>query len=330
MTGWLIGGFGPDAEGTAAGISLARPRADGVLEVTGLAAALESPSWLAVSGDHVYAALEVAGQVVSLRRTDDSLEVDGVAPAGGSLTCALAVAGGRLVATNYGDGVVSVIGLDAAGAVSGLEQTLTNDGHPRGPHPDQGNARAHAVLVTPDGALITLDLGTDQALIHRWRGRELVRVGEHAFPAGTGPRDIALHPSGRVVVLGELDGTVHLLDWDGELTERASTQLDGFEERTHAAAIAFSADGRYGYSSLRRAGRIATFELVDDDVVARGSVSAAGPWVRHLAVDGQLLHAAHQHTNELTTFGIGADGALSIVGSSPAPSPAFIMPLLDS
>ena len=79
MGDWLIGGFGPDAGGTAAGISLARPRADGVLEVVGLAAALESPTWLAVSGDHVYATLEVAGQVASLRRTDDGLEVDGVA-----------------------------------------------------------------------------------------------------------------------------------------------------------------------------------------------------------------------------------------------------------
>ena len=110
----------------------------------------------------------------------------------------------------------------------------------------------------------------------------------------------------------------------------ASTALDGFEPRTHAAAIVFSADGRFGYSSLRRAGRIATIEFTGDGVEARGSVSSEGPWVRHLAVDGELLHAANQHTNELTTFRIGADGALSLVGSSPAPSPSFIMPLLDS
>ncbi len=340
MGDWLIGGFGPDAGGTAAGISLARPGADGVLEVVGLAAALESPTWLAVSGDHVYATLEMSGQVASLRRTVDGLDVDGIAPAGGSLTSALAVAQDRVVAANYGDGVVGVIGLDETGAVTGLDQSLSNPGHLPGPHPDQGNARAHAVLVLRDGgsndAVITLDLGTDQALIHRWEHGEhkpsgLIRVGEHTFPAGTGPRDIALHPSGRLVVLGELDGTVHLLDWDGEqLSPVASVPLDGFGPRTHAAAIVFSPDARFGYCSVRRAGRIATVEFTGDRVEARGSVSSEGPWVRHLAADGDLLYAANQQTDELTTFRIAADGALSLVGSSPAPSPSFIVPLLDS
>jgi 6-phosphogluconolactonase len=325
---WLVGGYGPDSGGTAAGISLARPRSDGVLEVVGLAVALESPSWITVHGDHVYTALEAAGQVASLRRTEDGLELDGVAPAGGSFTCALAVSAGRLVAANYGDGVVGVIGLDDAGAVTGLIQALPNSGS--GPHPDQGNARAHAVFTTDDGAVITLDLGADQALVHRWRGDELVRLGEYRFPAGTGPRDIARHPSGRLVVLGELDGSTHLFDWaDDRLIPVASAGLDGFEPRAHAASIAFSADGRFGYSSLRGPGRIARVEFRADGLLAVGSVSAEGPWVRHLAVDGDLLHAANEKTTELTTFRVGADGDLAVVGATPAPSPTFLAPLLE-
>lgn len=325
---WLVGGYGPDLGGRAAGISLAKARPDGMLEVVGLAAALESPSWIAVHGDHVYAALEAAGQVVSLRRTGTGLEIDGTASAGGSLTCALAVAGRRLLAANYGDGIVGVVGLNAAGAVTELVQSLPNTGS--GPHPDQENARAHAVFETDDHAVISLDLGTDQALIHRWGADGLERVGEYRFPAGTGPRDIARHPSGRLVVVGELDGSVHLFDWlDDGLSPVASVAVDGFVPRTHAASIVLSADGRFGYTSLRRAGLIARVEFTADGLRAAGSVSAQGPWVRHLAVDGDLLHAANQHTDELTTFRIGADGSLTPVGASPAPSPTYLAPLLE-
>lgn len=325
---WLIGGYGPDSRGTAAGISLAKRGADGVLEVVGLAAALESPSWITVHGDHVYAALEAAGRVVSLRRTASGLELDGSAPAGGGDTCALAVVNRRLLAANYGNGVVGVIGLNASGAVTDLLQTLENRGS--GPHPDQSGARAHAVFAPDPGAVITLDLGTDEALIHRWGAEGLERVGAYRFPPGTGPRDIARHPSGRLVVVGELDGSVHLLDWaDGALSAVASTVVDGFAPRTHAAAIAFSPDGRFGYTSLRRAGRIALVEFTGDGLRAAGSVSAEGPWVRHLAADGDLLHAANEHTGELTTFRIGADGSLTHVGASPAPSPTYLAPLLE-
>lgn len=325
---WLVGGYGPDSDGRAAGISLAKTRPDGVLEVVGLAAALESPSWITVHGDHVYAALEAAGQVVSLRRTGTGLEVDGTASAGGSVTCALAVSHRRLLAANYGDGTVGVIGLNAAGAVTELLQALPNTGS--GPHPDQENARAHAVFATDDHAIISLDLGTDQALIHRWGAEGLERVGEYRFPAGTGPRDIARHPSGRFVVVGELDGSVHLLDWaDGVLSPVASLVVDGFEPRTHSASIVFSGDGRFGYTSLRRAGRIARVEFTADGLRSAGSVSAEGPWVRHLAVDGDLLHAANEETDELTTFRIGADGSLTPIGASPAPSPTYLAPLLE-
>lgn len=330
MADLLIGGYGPDSGGEAAGISLARSGPDGVLEVVGLAAAVESPSWLLVHGGRVYAALEVAGQVASLRRTATGLELDGVVAAGGDYTCSLVLSGGRLLAANYGNGVVGVLGLDASGAVTGLVQTLENEGS--GPHPDQGNARAHAVYEAENGLVISLDLGTDQALLHRWRDGLLVRVGEHRFPAGTGPRDIARHPSGRLAIVGELDSTVHLFELDGDaLVPIGSAKLEGAAsaEKVHAAGLVFSPDGRFGYVSLRGPGLIGRVEFTEDGLRAAGSFDAGGPWVRHLAVEGDLLHAANQHTNELTTFRIGADGDLVIVGATPAPSPAFIAPLLE-
>ncbi len=75
----------------------------------------------------------------------------------------------------------------------------------------------------------------------------------------------------------------------------ASLVLDGFAPGMNCAAIAITPDGRFGYFSLRGGGLIAAVEFTDDGLRAAGSCSAEGPWVRHLALEGDLLHAANQH-----------------------------------
>ena len=108
---------------------------DGVSRWSALDAALESPSALLAHGDHLYAVIEGPGEgfVQSWRRTGTVLELDGVAPAGGTFACDLAVFEGRLIVTNYGNGVLGVVGLDAAGAVTTLLQAIPGPGAEPGP-----------------------------------------------------------------------------------------------------------------------------------------------------------------------------------------------------
>ena len=315
MTDWLTGSYGPDMGGSGAGIVAMRSRADGTLEVADTLDGTPSPSALLAHGDHVYTVIEgpAEGYVQSWRRTGTALELDGRAPSGGSLPCNLVVYEGRLIATNYGDGVLGVIGLDAAGAVTTLQQAIPGP-VATGPHPDQGNSRQHAAFVTDDGVLVTLDLGADELLLHRIEGDELVRYDAFALPKGTGPRDIARHPSGLIVVLGELDATMHLLSWGTVSVNPGFTLLSSVQlpqvEREHAAALAFSDDGHFAYTALRRSDRVAVVHLDVD--AARLSfvdvVPGGGAWGRHLAVDGDLLHVANQVSNEVTSFRIGTDG----------------------
>jgi 6-phosphogluconolactonase (cycloisomerase 2 family) len=337
MAEWLVGSYGPDSGGTGAGIVAMRSRADGTLEVVSTVDDTPSPSALFAHGDHLYAVLEGPGKgaVQSWRRTGTALEPDGRASSGGELPCNLVVYEGRLIAANYGDGTLGVIGLDAAGAVTALQQAIPGSGPVPGPHADQGNSRQHAALVTDDDVLVSLDLGSDQLHLHRLAadhrgGEEVVRVDAFDLPRGTGPRDIARHPSGLFVVLGELDSTMHLLSWGGletGFTHLASVQLPRVE-REHAAALAFSEDGRFAYTSLRRSDRVAAVAV---DAAARTltlveAIPGGGSWGRHLAVDGDLLHVANQLSNEVTTFRIGADGIpIQLAPGTAVGSPSFLL-----
>ena len=331
MTDWLVGSYGANMGGTGAGIVAMRSSADGTLEVVSTVDATPSPALLLTHGDHLYAVLEspVDGYVLSWRRDGTRLELDGRVTSGGSSACALVVYEGRLIVTNYGDGVLGVIELDAAGAVSTLLQAIPGPTGEPGLHPDQANSRQHAVLVTDDNVLVSVDLGADELLLHRVEDGEVVRYDAFPLPKGTGPRDIARHPSGLIVVLGELDATMHLLSWQNGFALRSSVQLPQVE-REHAAALAFSADGRFAYTSLRRSDRVAVVHIDVDD--ARLSfvdvVPGGGSWGRHLAVDGDLLHVANQVSNEVTSFRIGADGVpVQLAPGTPIGSPTYLLRL---
>ena len=188
-----------------------------------------------------------------------------------------------------------------------------------------------------DDVLVTLDLGADELQLHRIApngngGNEVVRYDAFALPKGTGPRDIARHPSGLIVVLGELDATMHLLRWNNLSVNPGFTHLSSVQlpqvDREHAAAIAFSTDGHFVYTSLRRSDRVAVVHIDVDaatlsfvDVVPGG-----GSWGRHLAVDGALLHVANQLSNEVTSFRIGTDGIpVQIAPGTPIGSPAYLL-----
>ncbi len=333
MTDWLAGSYGLDMSGLGDGIVALRSRIDGVLEVVGVVDATPSPSALLSYGDHLYAVIEGPGEgfVQSWRRSGTALELDGRASSGGSMPCNLAIFEGRLVAANYGDGALGIIGLDAAGAVTTLQQAIPGPTGDPGPHPDQGNSRQHAAFVTDDNVLVSLDLGADELQLHRLENDEVVRYDSFALPKGTGPRDIVRHPSGLIVVLGELDATMHLLSWDP--TRATFALLDSVEmprvHREHAAALAIGPGGRFVYTSLRRSNRLAWVEV---DSVARtlryaGAMDGGGEWGRHVAIDGSFLYVANQVSNEVSSFILDLDDGTPVEASRRAAigSPTFLL-----
>jgi 6-phosphogluconolactonase (cycloisomerase 2 family) len=323
-----VGGYTDDMNGSAEGIVLLLVAEDGSLEDHGIAVAAESPSYLAQSGDTIYAVSEGAAAVSAYRIAGNELHFLGMQSTAGPLPCAVTVLGDRvaLAVACYGDGSLDVHPIAPNGALAKTVQSLRGLG--KGTRINQDGPHAHATLHVDATTVLSTDLGTDDIYIHTLSGDLLSRVGAVKLPAGSGPRDLLLHPSGVIVVVSELSHELFLLTRNGlEFTVSGSLKLPGAEEGDHAAGLALSADNRFLYSALRGSDTIAIVELSADakTLKAVGSVSCGGGWPRHLVVDGNRLRVANQLTNSIVTFAIGPDGMPTKESSLLAHSPTYLL-----
>jgi 6-phosphogluconolactonase len=323
-----VGGYTDDMNGSAEGIGILTVAADGSLENHGIAVAAESPSYLTKSGDLVFAVSEAAGAVTAYRVAGNELHFLGLQATAGTVPCALAVLGDRvaLAVACYGDGTVDIHPIAPNGSLGKTAQSLRGAG--KGTRINQDGPHAHAILQLDEGTVLTTDLGTDDVYVHTRAGDLLTRVGSIKFPAGSGPRDLLSHPSGVVLVLAELSNEVFVLARNGlEFSIAGSVGLPGSEEGDHAAALAISADARFGYSALRGSDTIAVFGISADGraLAPVGTVGSGGGWPRHLVLDGDRIRVANQLTNSVVTFSIGADGMPTKESSLSVPSPTYLL-----
>src|SRR3989475_5701593 len=171
---------------------------------------------------------------------------------------------------------------------------------------------AHSIL--PDASnrrVVALTLGNDLVNVFRFDAATgmlapgsppSVRVKEKA-----GPRHFAFHPNGKLVyVLGELDASVYVFDYDaatGQLKEKQSISAlpPDFQGKPSAADLHITPDGKFLYGSERTSSTLAGFKVdpasgmlssigsVPTEKQPRGfNIDASGRYV--LAV-GQLSHA---------------------------------------
>src|SRR5690606_13277021 len=111
-----------------------------------------------------------------------------------------------------------------------------------GPH-------AHHVLVLPDARVLTLDLGTDELHVHERRADGLLRrVSTRSLPAGTGPRDLQVLPSGRIALLGEWSCELLILDPQTLDVQQALAIPGATPGADQASALGLSDDGRFLYA----------------------------------------------------------------------------------
>lgn len=324
-----VGGYTDDMNGSAEGIAVLRVAPDGSLESHGLAVAADSPSFLASSGDTLYATGEGAGVVTAYRIAGDELHLLGVRDTAGELPCALAVLGDRaaLAVACYGDGTLDVHPLAQDGAIGKTGQSLRGVG--KGTEINQDGPHAHGALQVDAATVLSTDLGTDDVYIHSLEGDLLTRTGSLKFPAKSGPRDLLSHPSGPVYLLSELSHEVFVLERAGDgYAITGQVALPGAVEGDHAAALALSVDGHFLYSALRGSDNVAVLSVSDDGRTLSpvGAVWSGGGWPRHLVIDGEYLRVANQLTSSVTTFTLGSDGLPVEHSSLALPSPTYLLP----
>jgi 6-phosphogluconolactonase (cycloisomerase 2 family) len=299
---------------------------DGYRAVTDAA----SPSFLTLHPTLpvLYAVLEHAGRLEAYRVDGPgALAPIGGIDLGGGVPCHIGITADRATVACYGDGRVITVSLHADGRPERIVDEFAGQGS--GPHPNQANARAHSSLEL-DGLVLVADLGSDLVRVFRRDGDALRPLTDVELPAGSGPRDLALHPSGRVLVLTELDPLLATLSIDGDRVELvASVPVVSEPVAGDAAAgLAITADGRFATAGLRGSDRIALVALDADGLVQRplAALPMQGSWPRHhvlvdgtVWVTGQLSDGVERMT--------AVDGALAADGEPVAvPSPTLLLP----
>ncbi|WP_436757009.1 lactonase family protein [Streptosporangium sp. V21-05] len=350
-----IGGYTPDTNGSGPGITLVEL---GSLARLGETAA-SGPSFLAVHPTLpvLYAVGESERGTVGVfaRAGDGTLSPLAQRPSEGSAPCHLAVdpTGTRLAVANYGDGTVSVHGIDGSGLLTDVWIFPYREG-----------AHAHQAVFGPDGVLYVSDLGSDE--VRRYLvGDEVVPhpAGPVRLASGMGPRHMAWS-DGHWYVAGELDGTVRVYEVsdgldgpdgpdgpdgiDGPDASDASdasgvpgvagvSAVSGGEWREVAVVPASGSGGHNQPSHLEVLGGLVYVANRGPDTIAVfagpglepvAEVPCGGTWPRHFAIADDRVYVANQRSDGIAV--------LPLKGGVPRPAeevfavgtPSCVLPLL--
>jgi len=310
---------------------------------------VRDPDYLTFSpnGRYLYTADSNRGKVGDV----SAFEVD---PATGKLTmlatkpsvgvgpCFITVdnTGGYLLVTNFNDGVVAVLPIDATGHLLDATSVVHLDGW--GP----GRARwgnPHSVTVSPDNrfAIVTA-MGRDQVLVYRFDATKgTLTPNDPPFiqlPSGSYPRHFCLHPNGIFAyVNGETGSRIAALRWDGQRgaftpIETVSSLPKDYHIASVGGEMLVHPNGRFLYASNRDAtnqghDNIAVFSIdpVKGTLAPVEYVSAHGKAPENFLIDptGQYLFVANRFSDNLVQFRIDQQtGRLNPVSSFDIPSPA--------
>lgn len=237
---------------------------------------------------------------------------------GGSDPCYISINSNDnyLVAANYSDGSLSVVGLLKDGK---LNDNLVKVIPHNIPSFDTIHKKSHmhATILCPDEKfLLAANLGLDTITVY-----EIVEYNPMRFkfildctyplPIGTGPRHLIFSKDGRfVIAVGELDASVHVLGFDsGKLTivQKINLMSESFDGINSAADIHFSINGRFIYVSNRGdANQIIVFSFDKNSgiltFVDRFSTDGISPRNFVLDPSGEFMLIANQMSDDVRLF----------------------------
>jgi 6-phosphogluconolactonase len=228
--------------------------------------------------------------------------------------------GAHVFVANYGDGTVAVLPVQAGGKL-GAATDSQNVG-----------ANAHMIVADPSGQFVFVPCkGADyvaQFHFDATMGKLTANATAHlATPAGSGPRHIAFHPTGKLAYLiSETSSTMTALSLDttnGTLSiiETKSTLPAGFTGTNTGAEVWVHPSGRFVYGSNRGDDSIVVFSI--DQMTGKMTLVAhtktGGTTPRDFTIDptGAFLYAANQGSGTVVPFKIDANaGTLTPTATS--------------
>lgn len=265
--------------------------ASGSLTKIGGVSGIDSPSFLAyhAASGVLYAVSEAAedGAVVAFSYDADARTLTEInrRPSQGGAPCHLSVdpSGQWLLLVNYLGGNISLYPLGARGEIGEPVQSIAHAGGSVNAERQEG-PHPHSIYAVPGTAYyLSCDLGTDKIYTYRLNAEagRLESVCETAVTPGAGPRHLALHPTLPFV---------YLID---ELMSRVTAyRLD---------ATAGTLEAQQTVSALPAG-------YTGESYCAEAAVSA----------DGRFVYGSNRGHDSIVSFGVGADGGLSLIGHTPS------------
>ena len=299
--------LGTYTEGASKGIYRATlDRETGAIAAPTLVGQAENPSFVAVSGDRLYAVEETGTGSASAYRIeqDGGLTLLSRRTGLGVAPCHLSVAGDRLLVANYGAGSVAALPIGGDGAL-GRPVFAKNAG--KGTTARQEAPHLHFVQAHGSRAY-ACDLGTDEILAYPLAKGALGTPDRTKLRAGSGPRHLAFG-KGFVYANGELDNTVtaFAIDRFGLLTavQTLSSLPEEYAGTSFSAEIAVSPNGRWLYVSNRGHDSLAVFAVGADGTLSLTDVQlVALREPRGFAIDpsGRWMVVAGQNSDEIVSY----------------------------
>jgi 6-phosphogluconolactonase (cycloisomerase 2 family) len=162
--------------------------------------------------------------------------------------------GRALVVAVHGGGAYNILPLGKDGSVGAVSGILKETGS--GPHDEQRSAHPQMVVFDRAGRVVTADLGSDRLSVLKLDNARLSIAGRYAAQAGDGPRQIAIHPDGRLLfVANELDASVACYAYDadeGRIVGRLGQVATGWGVNSGGVVMAVDPAGEFLYTAHRR------------------------------------------------------------------------------
>ncbi|MBL8207294.1 MAG: beta-propeller fold lactonase family protein [Blastocatellia bacterium] len=214
--------------------------------------------------------------------------------------------GRHLFAASYPGHKLTVNPINAQGIVQPTQQVL------------EKQTNAHSMLPDKQNRFVlAATLGNDLLNVFKFDAKtgKLEPHSSTTVQAKTGPRHFVFHPNGKLVyLLGELDATVHVFDWDarnGQLKEKQSVSalLPGTTGRIGAADIHITPNGKFLYATERTSNALAGFKVnAKDGTLSLIEFVPTETQPRTFSIDssGRYLLVAGQRSHRLSSYQIDA------------------------
>lgn len=224
---------------------------------------------------------------------------------------------GKLIAgASYGGGSASVHALNADGSV-GAEVGFYDFG---------GGAQSHCVAWDPTGKfLLVASKGANavqQLKVDDNGGLSANSPLDVPAAPDSGPRHLAIHPSGKLAFVITEDGSTvipYQLSTSGTLTagQVVSSLPQGWLGDNTGAHVELALGGKYVYASNRGHDSVGVFSVNQESgalTLVEHAMTGASPHDFDIDRESRLLITANRKGNTLSVFKLGTDGKLTTVG----------------